>query len=343
MSDAWVEELTVTVLCAMHSRLGGKLGAALCLWRRARCADAHCLPRDARFSLAPLPAPDVQCTDLARVHAGRDSPLRALDAEMVRMVVDMVRTKTGVQRWRYIQVRSRGRASGVAARVGVCTGGRQVRHLPCRVAHEQAAASPRPAGVRAGASDRCLRSMAGKRRPIAGGLHIAAALAAWHNRAGVFRPLGAAVLALCMHVSAPASGRKLGVVVVSWKPLAPLEARRVMRTVTGEQLPHNTSCGVNLRPKACPGSAWHSTEADGHLVRDLARLSPTLQYLLPNLCPPAPAASLSPFCVGHWHTKTHRLQPGMRAYAPLWPLLCPPLVSLPPCCPRASRKAAPRN
>jgi hypothetical protein len=41
-----------------------------------------------------------------RSHAGRDSPLRALDAEIIRMVVDMVRAKTGVQRWRYIQVLS---------------------------------------------------------------------------------------------------------------------------------------------------------------------------------------------------------------------------------------------
>jgi hypothetical protein len=42
----------------------------------------------------------------ARTHAGRDSPLRALDEEIIRKVVDMVRAKTGVQRWRYIQVLS---------------------------------------------------------------------------------------------------------------------------------------------------------------------------------------------------------------------------------------------
>lgn len=42
----------------------------------------------------------------ARTRAGRDSPLRALDEEIIRKVVDMVREKTGVQRWRYIQVLS---------------------------------------------------------------------------------------------------------------------------------------------------------------------------------------------------------------------------------------------
>ena len=35
---------------------------------------------------------------------GRDSPLREMDTEILRMVVEMVREKTGVQRWRFIQV-----------------------------------------------------------------------------------------------------------------------------------------------------------------------------------------------------------------------------------------------
>ena len=36
--------------------------------------------------------------------SGRESPLRALDAEILRIVVEMVRQKTGVERWRFVQV-----------------------------------------------------------------------------------------------------------------------------------------------------------------------------------------------------------------------------------------------
>ena len=36
--------------------------------------------------------------------AGRDSPMCVLDNEILRMVVEMARERTGAQRWKFVEV-----------------------------------------------------------------------------------------------------------------------------------------------------------------------------------------------------------------------------------------------
>lgn len=161
------------------------------------------------------------------------------------------------------------------------------------------------------------------------------------------RPLGAAVIAFRMHANTAVwqfAFHKFGL----WHPRGCCRGSRIAsrdeRYEAGEQLPHNTSCGINLRPKACPDDAWHSTDADGALVWNLARLSPTLQYFLPNLLPP-PSFARSPLSVLYRGTLQHTSR--NPAFALLLRaalnLLCPSLVSPPPSWPACLAHAAPRN
>ena len=50
---------------------------------------------------------EIAVATLSATHSrlGRDSPLRVMDPELLRMVVEMVREKTGVMCWRFVQGR----------------------------------------------------------------------------------------------------------------------------------------------------------------------------------------------------------------------------------------------
>jgi hypothetical protein len=95
MGDAWMREIAITVLCATHGRLGNSFQYMDSIVGLLCVSNTYFMHMWIFIWI------------FISIFVGSASLLRNIDSEILRMVVEMVREKTGVKSWRFLQVYAR--------------------------------------------------------------------------------------------------------------------------------------------------------------------------------------------------------------------------------------------